>query len=347
MKNLRTLLTSRNSRPGPQEHRASAASVHVGQVKLASLGLMLLVAVLASGCNSTPKKPPPPKPITEPLPTPQSRSSTPANENRQLSGGQYEPQPASQSSPPPSAAAPDTSRQLPDPSDEAAEVQVEEYAVDENGNRIELTPARDASPDGDVSGSGGSVAPQMAGNIVPPGGDSQPRESAAGVVDLTGGGPQADPDLTGPTMRIGAQTDEEKLAVLDDELNSQMSAFDERMRRARLAAEEEREQATLGGSAGSAYGATDGQGRRVEQTEIRGAGGGADRGTGLGNTPDLAGETGSSGNRVAKLAAPPDIPDGRDDDIVARQLREAADKETDPVLREKLWEEYRKYKAGL
>ena len=44
---------------------------------------------------------------------------------------------------------------------------------------------------------------------------------------------------------------------------------------------------------------------------------------------------------------PPDIPHGRDDDIVARQLREAASKETNAVLKEKLWEEYRRYKAGL
>ena len=45
-------------------------------------------------------------------------------------------------------------------------------------------------------------------------------------------------------------------------------------------------------------------------------------------------------------AVPSDIPDGRDDDIVARQLREAATKETDPELRERLWEEYRKYKQS-
>jgi hypothetical protein len=43
---------------------------------------------------------------------------------------------------------------------------------------------------------------------------------------------------------------------------------------------------------------------------------------------------------------PSDIPDGRDDDIVARQLREAAMKETDPELRERLWEEYRQYKKS-
>ena len=39
--------------------------------------------------------------------------------------------------------------------------------------------------------------------------------------------------------------------------------------------------------------------------------------------------------------------DYRDDDVVARQLREAAEKETDPELKKKLWEEYRKYKEGV
>ena len=43
---------------------------------------------------------------------------------------------------------------------------------------------------------------------------------------------------------------------------------------------------------------------------------------------------------------PPNIPDGSDDDVVARQLREAASSETDPELREKLWQEYRNYKKG-
>jgi len=35
-----------------------------------------------------------------------------------------------------------------------------------------------------------------------------------------------------------------------------------------------------------------------------------------------------------------------DDDIVARQLREAAEKETDPELKEKLWKEYEDYKKN-
>ncbi len=37
---------------------------------------------------------------------------------------------------------------------------------------------------------------------------------------------------------------------------------------------------------------------------------------------------------------------GKDDDIVARQLREAAQKETDPELRKKLWNEYEAYKKN-
>ena len=39
--------------------------------------------------------------------------------------------------------------------------------------------------------------------------------------------------------------------------------------------------------------------------------------------------------------------DASTDDVVARQLREAAEAETDPVLREKLWKEYQNYKSSL
>ena len=42
---------------------------------------------------------------------------------------------------------------------------------------------------------------------------------------------------------------------------------------------------------------------------------------------------------------PADVGDGRDDDKLAAQLRELAMKETDPALRERYWEEYRKHKG--
>lgn len=43
---------------------------------------------------------------------------------------------------------------------------------------------------------------------------------------------------------------------------------------------------------------------------------------------------------------PDDIPDAQDDDIIARQLREAALQESDPELKEKIWAEYQRYKKG-
>jgi hypothetical protein len=46
-----------------------------------------------------------------------------------------------------------------------------------------------------------------------------------------------------------------------------------------------------------------------------------------------------------RLTSRPDS-SAQDDDIVARQLREAAEKETDPVLKEKLWKEYEEYKKS-
>ena len=43
---------------------------------------------------------------------------------------------------------------------------------------------------------------------------------------------------------------------------------------------------------------------------------------------------------------PNDLPDAKDDDIIARQLREAAMSENNPELKEKLWDEYRRYKGA-
>ena len=51
-----------------------------------------------------------------------------------------------------------------------------------------------------------------------------------------------------------------------------------------------------------------------------------------------------SGNATT-IPIPDDIDEGQGDDIVERQIREAASRETDPILREKLWEEYRRAKG--
>ena len=57
-------------------------------------------------------------------------------------------------------------------------------------------------------------------------------------------------------------------------------------------------------------------------------------------------EGGPAGAGGDSRAVPADVGDGKDDDVVARQLRDAATKEKDPAIREKLWEEYREYKKG-
>ncbi len=53
---------------------------------------------------------------------------------------------------------------------------------------------------------------------------------------------------------------------------------------------------------------------------------------------------GSSGGG-RRGAVPSDVGGGANDDIVARQLRELAENETDPELREAYWCDYRKYKG--
>jgi hypothetical protein len=57
------------------------------------------------------------------------------------------------------------------------------------------------------------------------------------------------------------------------------------------------------------------------------------------------GSKGAAGTQ-STVQEQPSRPSGYDDDIVARQIREAAEKETDPELKEKLWKEYEDYKKG-
>jgi hypothetical protein len=59
-----------------------------------------------------------------------------------------------------------------------------------------------------------------------------------------------------------------------------------------------------------------------------------------------AGGGGQDGDDSADIIPiPDDVGDGRNDDIVLRQIRDAAMKEHDETLREKLWDEYRRIKG--
>ena len=118
--------------------------------------------------------------------------------------------------------------------------------------------------------------------------------------------------------------------------------------------EEQREIETVGrNTEGYDTGGTGGSGGRVSLGEQSAgamsqggasggsAGGGGGGGGAAGSSDPLAG---MSEGEIAKRT-PDDIEVIMDDDIVAKQLREAALAEEDPELRERLWEEYRKYKG--
>ncbi|MCX2793333.1 hypothetical protein OQJ62_00185 [Microbulbifer thermotolerans] len=79
-----------------------------------------------------------------------------------------------------------------------------------------------------------------------------------------------------------------------------------------------------------------------------GGGPGQNNSSGQATGPGLPapGRMGEYDHSNSPIVVPADIPNGNDDDVVARQIREAAMRESDPELREKLWEEYRKYKKA-
>jgi hypothetical protein len=82
-----------------------------------------------------------------------------------------------------------------------------------------------------------------------------------------------------------------------------------------------------------------------------GDGDGSGPAEGSGRTPEVRDappaptRTAGVGRDGADTRVPDDIPDADGDDVFARQLREAAMNEPDPELREKLWDEYRRYRA--
>jgi hypothetical protein len=169
-------------------------------------------------------------------------------------------------------------------------------------------------------------------------------------------------------------TTEDRRAEIDRRFDETFAVFDERMRREQETVS--RERAGRAGSAGAVGGTSesgdgngaggegatesgsDGESGAGEEGAASGNGGGPGSGTpggdAAGTAPSGSGQRGGGGGvggggplgGAGPTGVPADIPDGRDDDIVARQLREAAMKETDPELRERLWDEYRKYKQG-
>lgn len=183
------------------------------------------------------------------------------------------------------------------------------------------------------------------------------RQVAEDCVALADSGIPAPPDIPCPTTtsvllapvpvdQAGERTSAEKTADLDAELFNGMGEFDEMLLREQERIKAATPHAAGGGQGGSGTGGGSGS-DSSEGSEGSGGDGDEEAVEGNGGSPTYgAGAGPGSSQRQGNNGAPPGTPDGNDDDVVARQLREAAEKETDPVLKKKLWEEYRKYKEG-
>lgn len=167
-------------------------------------------------------------------------------------------------------------------------------------------------------------------------------------------------------MPGAAQTDAERTAAANRRMDESLGNFDDEIRKERERLARERD-ANAGGYSGAAGdGDEEGSGGDGNGGEASGSGGMEQGGSpgaggtegnsdggmrseggggGAGQSSGGAGSGSSKGSGPS--TAPKNIPDGRDDDVIARQIREAAEKETDPELRDKLWKEYVEYKKNV
>ncbi len=169
-----------------------------------------------------------------------------------------------------------------------------------------------------------------------------------------------------------AQTRAEKTAELNDRLLAELGSFDDMLAKeealvaSRVPAQRERGDQVRGEgfASSSARVSSHGTAGETERMSSEGPSTGQEGKTpgeqasaydgqdiGQGAAADTSSSQGRGGGSAAEqrssVSGSPDgtLPPPEDDDIVARQLREAAEKETDPELKKKLWEEYWKYKG--
>lgn len=176
------------------------------------------------------------------------------------------------------------------------------------------------------------------------------------------------PPSPAATVAVPGAEPEDRLKALDRQFNESLAAFDEMLLRelrvlqaasakrmkglAEAAAEAGRQAGEKGREAAGDKGSSaegDGGGSEGKANEKSGIGteqaktsegrGKAGDGSGTGRGAGSWGPGGSGAPPTSYTPSP-------DDDIVARQLREAAEKETDPELKARLWKEYEEYKKS-
>ncbi|MDT8449108.1 MAG: hypothetical protein RQ847_02940 [Wenzhouxiangellaceae bacterium] len=230
-------------------------------------------------------------------------------------------------------------------SEQSSESTRSEPGATATGSRTETAKASAAEQNSGTSGAGTESAGQRpepeadpgagskTGPSAPSGEDSRASAMTAAHTDDPAGDADDDPREAG----TGAPNNS------DERFREAIERFDRRLDRERFGTTG----GGGGGGGGAGSGAEAGGGTEADAGQTgRNGTGGAMSGSDLGHEGEDASGPEQRGGVGAptRYEPPPDIPDGSDDDIVARQLREAAENEPDPELRARLWEEYRAYK---
>jgi len=230
------------------------------------------------------------------------------------------------------------------------------------GDATESTdaPASTGSESGEVAGTQpepgtGGAGEEPAGTEIGP--ESEGTGASSGTSEASAQ-PPAGSGTPGGTASVpagGAMTSGERRDGLNNQLDASLREFDGLIMREQGTLDGRREEAEAAGGGGSGAsgmgtgsgtGELDGDGSNEDARMAGGTGASPDQ-TETDQDPDGSPSApGGTPDATEDGRVPADVGDGRDDDIVARQLREAAMSEQDPRLREKLWDEYRAYKRG-
>ncbi len=201
----------------------------------------------------------------------------------------------------------------------------------------------DCGDTGDLPGGVGGMG--QAGECLGGGGssasDSDSEAASDSSSDGGGGGGVTGTGGAGGAGQFPAESDAERAERLGRELEESVGGFDQ------VLMEEQREIAAVGrstegfGGGGSSGGSG---GISLGEQSTGGSGGGS---VIIANPSSPTRESPIAGmsDQEIRERTPDDIPVIVNDDIIARQLREAALAEEDPELRERLWVEYRKYRG--
>lgn len=203
-----------------------------------------------------------------------------------------------------------------------------------------------AGAEGDAAktGAGGQQSEQGEGGADGdgPGGigttDETGEGTGAGGAGTTGGSEEDGEDGAGGVAQYPVESDAERRKRLEGVLDESIGGFDE------VIMEEQQEIAKVSrNTEGFGQGDASGQSGGVGLGSQSGGGGGASGNVQVSNRAEERKSSVDDLSDAEKQARTPDDIVLVDEDIVARQLREAALAEEDPELRERLWEEYRKY----